>query len=94
MVTSFEARITTVVRPHSMPAASASRSPRTVDAAPPEKPSRRANTTATKAHSSPTHCRPRSFSERAQNGTSTATQNGEVYKNTVSRDAVVYCRPR
>ena len=90
----LEARITTVVRPHNMPAASPSKSPCAVDTVPPEKPSRSANTTATKAHSSPTHCRPRSFSDVTQNGTSTATQNGEVYKNTVSRDALVYCRPR
>ena len=83
-----------MVRPHSMPAASASRSPRAVDAAPPTKPSRKANSTATKAHSSPSHCMPLSFSACTHKGTSSATQNGEVYKNTVRRDAVVYCRPR
>jgi hypothetical protein len=76
-----------------MPAASASTSPCAVEAWSPVKPSRSANTTAAKAHSRPTHCSPRSRSDFTHSGTSTATQKGEVYKNTVRREALVYCRP-
>ena len=80
----------TVVRPHKAPAARPIRSP---VAPPPPKPSRRANTTAANAQAMPSHCTGRSRSVRMNKGSRAATQKGDVYKNTVSREAVVCCRP-
>ena len=48
---------------------------------------------ATKAQPKPNHWVDRKRSDLTKNGNKAATQKGEVYKNTVSREAVVYCRP-
>ena len=53
-----------------------------------------AKATATKAQAMPSHCSGRKRSEGTNSGTSAATQNGEVYKNTVKREAEVWRSPR
>ena len=42
-----------------------------------------------KAAASPSHCRPRKRSPGTKCGSSSATQKGALYKNTVRREAVV-----
>ena len=86
-------RITTVVSPQNSPASTPSKSPRSVAPCSARKPSRSAKSTAAKAASKPSHWRPRRRSAPTHSGTSSATQKGEVYKNTVSREAEVYCMP-
>ena len=58
------------------------------------KPSLNASTTPENAMKSPSHWKPRRRSAGTQRGSSNETQNGAVYRNTVSREALVCCRPR
>ncbi|MNV45589.1 hypothetical protein D3C71_1373920 [compost metagenome] len=91
-------RIVTVVNAHMTPAANPIRSPiqarGNAALARPTKPSPNAQPTPTNAAARPTHCQPCSRSPGMKRGNNSATQNGDAYKNTVSRDAVVYCNPR
>ena len=91
------ARMVSVVSAHSSPASRPNKSPSqawgSAVLAGPSKPSPRASPTPAKAPARPSHCQPRSPSPGTKRGSSSATQKGEQYKNTVRREAVVYCSP-
>ena len=89
--------MTTVVSAHISPATSPSASPSQASgcapAARPASPSPSASPTPTNAAARPSHCQVYSRSPGIKRGSSKATQKGELYKNTVSREAEVYCKP-
>ena len=98
MATRRVLRITTVVRPHNMPPASASASPSHckggASPAPCAKPLPcMATSTPAKANTRPAHCQRNKRSDLTKIGNKTATQNGAVYRNSVMREAVVYFKP-
>ena len=95
---SEELRMTTVVNPHSAPAANAKASPshHMADVSLTlfwDKPSCNAKATAANANSNPNHCINANRSVFTNRGNNKATQKGAVYKKMVKRDALVCCSP-